>query len=73
MQSEHLKITGMSCGGCVSTVTKALSAIDGVEDVSVSLEEGKATVRYDEHLTSMAIMKSAVMGAGYGVDEKANS
>lgn len=73
MHNEHLIIRGMSCSGCVSNVTKALSAVDGVENVSVSFETSKATVRYDEHLTSKAIMKSAVMAAGYGVDEKASS
>ena len=68
MQTEHLKVTGMTCGGCTSTVTNALKAIDGVGDVDVSLAEGEATVQYDERLTSPDRLKSAVKGAGYGVD-----
>lgn len=71
MQTEHLKVTGMSCGGCVSSVTKALQAVNGVDDVSVSLDEGDVTVRYDPQLTSNALLKSAVVAAGYGVDEQA--
>lgn len=39
-----LKITGMTCGHCVKAVEKALSAVDGVQSVKVSLEEGKAEV-----------------------------
>lgn len=68
MQIEHLKITGMTCGGCTSSVTHALEAISGVKDVEVSLSAGKATVQYDERLTSPDRLKSAVTGAGYGVE-----
>lgn len=73
MHTEQLEVTGMSCGGCVDSVTKALKAVGGVNDVSVSLEEAKATVRYDEHLTSKALLQSAVVAAGYGVNEKASA
>ena len=58
----------MTCGGCISNVTHALEAIDGVGDVKVSLSAGEATVQYDEHLTSPDQLKSAVKGAGFGVD-----
>ena len=68
MQTEHLKVTGMTCGGCTSNVTNALKAIAGVGDVNVSLAAGEATVQYDERLTSPDRLKSAVKGAGYGVD-----
>ena len=68
MQTELLKVTGMTCGGCISNVTQALKAIPGVGDVTVSLSAGEATVQYDERLTSPDQLKSAVKGAGYGVD-----
>lgn len=68
MQTEHLRIDGMSCGGCTSKVTNALQAIAGVGDVNVSLSAGEATVQYDEQLTSPEQLKAAVMDAGYSVD-----
>ena len=68
MQTQSLKVTGMTCGGCTSNVTHALKAITGVGDVKVSLAAGEATVQYDERLTSPEQLKSAVKGAGYGVD-----
>ena len=58
----------MTCGGGTSKVTHALKAISGVGDVKVSLGAGEATVQYDERLTSPDRLKSAVKGAGYGVD-----
>jgi copper chaperone CopZ len=69
MQTEILKVTGMTCGGCISNVTHALKALNGIGDVKVSLSTGEAAVQYDDRLTSPAQLKSAVTGAGYGVDE----
>ncbi len=37
MESIQLSITGMKCGGCVSTVEKLLNNSDGIENVSVNL------------------------------------
>ncbi|MGP1678285.1 MAG: heavy-metal-associated domain-containing protein [Burkholderiales bacterium] len=68
MQTEILKVSGMTCGGCISNVTQALKAIGGVGNVDVSLSAGEATVQYDEQRASPDQLKSAVKGAGYGVD-----
>ena len=68
MQTELLKVSGMTCGGCTSNVTRALKAVSGVSDVQVSLSTGEATVQYDERLTSPDQLKTAVKVAGYGVD-----
>jgi len=37
MESIQLSITGMKCGGCVSTVEKILNNSEGIENVSVNL------------------------------------
>ena len=37
MESIQLSITGMKCGGCVSTVEKILNNSDGIDNVSVNL------------------------------------
>ena len=68
MQTENLNVTGMTCGGCASTVTKALKSVAGVGDVKVSVSTGEATVQYDERATSPDKLKSAITSAGYGVD-----
>lgn len=66
MQNEIIKVTGMTCGGCTSVVTKTLKAIKGVSDVSVSLSPAEAIVQYDETLTSPEQLKFAIKEAGYG-------
>lgn len=40
----RLKIGGMKCGGCQAAVTKALQAVDGVIEATVTLEPGSAIV-----------------------------
>lgn len=67
MQTEVLKVSGMTCGGCVSKVTKALKSINGVDEVNVSLAGGEARVQFDARLTSSAQLTAAVQEAGYGV------
>lgn len=66
MQTETMNVTGMTCGGCVGKVTRALNAVPGVGHVDVTLP-GKASVEFDEKLTSRQRLQSAVTSAGYGV------
>ncbi|HET9148445.1 MAG TPA: heavy metal-associated domain-containing protein [Acetobacteraceae bacterium] len=40
----NLSISGMTCSGCVNSVTRALSRVSGVSDVAVDLDAGKARV-----------------------------
>ncbi|MEK8227056.1 heavy-metal-associated domain-containing protein [Oerskovia sp. M15] len=64
-----LGVTGMTCGNCVSHVTKDVSAVAGVENVSVDLNVGEAsevTVFSDEPLDEAAL-REAVAEAGYDV------
>lgn len=67
MQTETMNVTGMTCGGCVSKLTKALTAVPGVGHVDVSLP-GKASVDFNENLTSREHLHSAVKNAGYGIE-----
>lgn len=67
MQIEHLTVSGMSCGGCVTRVTEALKALPGVGGVEVTLSTGKVDVSYDERLAQPAQMNLAVERSGYSV------
>lgn len=61
-----LKIDGMSCGHCSARVEKALSAIDGVTAVTVSLEEKTATLTLATEVSD-ALLQEAVEDAGFTV------
>ena len=67
METVTMGVTGMTCGGCVASVTRVLKAVPGVEAVDVTLQPGQATVRYDASKVAVPRLKAAIEGAGYAV------
>lgn len=65
MSEATIKVEGMTCGGCVRSVTEALKAQAGVLEAEVSLDTGEARVRYDAAATSVADLRKAVEDAGF--------
>lgn len=68
MKTYVLSIEGMMCSHCTDRVGKALSGVDGVKNVEVSLEEKNAVVTADESVTADAL-KAAVEAQDYPVTE----
>jgi copper chaperone len=67
MQTATLNISGMTCGGCVRSVSKVLNALDGVVKAEVSLDKKCAVVDYDAAKLNLDQLKGAVEAAGYEV------
>ncbi|QQE78465.1 heavy-metal-associated domain-containing protein [Alicyclobacillus sp. SO9] len=67
MRTVTIPVEGMTCQGCVNSVTKALRLVDGVETVEVSLELNEAKVIFNEATATEADLKSAIEEAGYDV------
>jgi copper chaperone CopZ len=61
-------IAGMSCGGCVNSLTRVLKSVPGIEPIKI--EVGRAHVRLDERATSQTV-KDAVERAGFEVTAEA--
>ena len=59
-----MRIDGMMCEHCEKTVTEALSAVEGVQDVTASAEKGTAKFKISPD-TSEQALKDAVTKAGY--------
>lgn len=66
MKKLTLDVTGMKCEGCANTVDAALSRVDGVRRVEVSLEDARAALVLDDTVSETEIV-AAVEEAGYGV------
>ena len=67
MQTVTLGISGMTCGGCVRSVTNVLTALDGVAKADVSLEKRSAVVDYDPGKVGLEQLKRSVVEAGFEV------
>jgi len=61
-------IQGMSCGGCVNSLTRVLKSVPGIEPIKI--EVGTARLRLDDRVTSQAV-KDAVVRAGFEVTSEA--
>lgn len=66
MNDIQLTVTGMTCGGCVASVQKVLSALPGVQTVEVTLTPGQARVVYDPTRVDRDALIQAVVDAGFG-------
>ena len=67
METVTLNVVGMTCGGCVASVTRVLRAVPGVGEVAVTLQPATARVSYDPQRTGLPAFKRAVEDAGYEV------
>ena len=67
MDTVAIKVEGMVCGGCVSSVTKALQAKPGVQGVSASLENGEVSVEFDPAAIQVNALAAAIEAAGFDV------
>lgn len=65
MKETNLKIEGMHCAGCSTRLEKVLNNLEGVETAKVSLEEKKATIKYDETKISLESIKETIEDAGF--------
>ncbi|MGB9901529.1 heavy metal translocating P-type ATPase [Methanothrix sp.] len=60
-----VKVGGMVCATCESTVADAIREIDGVSDVTVNLSTEKAYVTYNPRVVSLDDIRRAIEDAGY--------
>ena len=67
METITMTIDGMSCGGCVASVTRVLRGLPGVADVTVTLSPPQALVTFDPATAPRKAIEAAIEDAGYGV------
>jgi copper chaperone len=65
METTTIKISGMSCGGCTSSVTRVLTETPGVLRAEVQLTPGQAIVEFDPAQVTRAALCAAIDDAGF--------
>lgn len=65
MKQVNLNVAGITCSGCVDSITRVLKAIDGVADARVNVQNGSVFVEFDETKTDADALVAAVEDAGY--------
>lgn len=67
-RKTRLRIEGMTCGGCVDRVERALRNVTGVTEAQVNLSSGIATVEFGEQTATPRALIQAVRDAGYDAE-----
>ncbi len=70
LEATEIHVTGMTCASCVGRVEKALSSLDGTEEVQVNLATEIATVSAPAGAIGPSQLVSAIEAAGYGAEIK---
>ncbi len=65
--SNTLDVNGMSCSHCVHAVKKSVGELNGVDNVSVDLENKKVMVEYNSDKVTIEKIKEAIIDQGYDV------
>jgi copper chaperone CopZ len=68
VKEANIKVLGMKCGGCVSSVTAVLRELPGVAEVAVSLEQGEARVVFDDSAVGVESFRAVIADAGFDTD-----
>lgn len=67
---QQKEISGMSCGGCVSSVKKALEQLDNVESIEVTLNPPIATITSEKTYDKNELTKVLANAGNYAIVEK---
>nr|XP_055215870.1 copper-transporting ATPase 2 isoform X8 [Gorilla gorilla gorilla] len=60
-----IAIAGMTCASCVHSIEGMISQLEGVQQISVSLAEGTATVLYNPSVISPEELRAAIEDMGF--------
>lgn len=67
-----IQIQNLKCGGCANTITKNISTIEAITNVSVNVDESTVTFGYETE-SKLAEVKDKLKALGYPEDGEANS
>jgi len=63
--TTQFRVLDFDCPSCASTVERALSNVDGVEDVEVHYSTGRVEVEYDDGVADPDAFAQTIENQGY--------
>ncbi|MDH3286646.1 MAG: cation-translocating P-type ATPase [Betaproteobacteria bacterium] len=63
----QLKIGGMACSFCVTSITKALGRMDGVRNVNVNIAHEEALIEFNPDAVTAAALRETLRDLGYTI------
>ncbi len=69
-KTVHVAIDTAVCGTCSGKIHKAVTDLEGVQQVTIDLETHIAQVTFDTGKTDLATIEAAITTVGYSANEK---
>ncbi len=74
IETIKLEIKGMTCDHCASGIQKQVTGIEGIQEITISYEEGKGQFKFDSSKTSVKEIVDTINGIGtYKVIENSSN
>lgn len=71
MLHKELNVLNIKCGGCVNQITTKIGKIEGVEEITIDLENSTANLSYDSEET-LSLVVDSLSRMGYPISEDDN-
>ena len=68
-KTTTIRVEGMKCNKCSSSVAKALKATAGVQEAEVSFEKGQVVITYDDEKVTEGKLREVINSTGFKVAE----
>ena len=68
-KTTTIRVTGMKCNQCSSSVAKALKATAGVQEAEVSFEKGHVMVTFDNEKVTEVKLREVINSTGFKAAE----
>lgn len=65
METTRLEVEGMTCMGCVNSLTRALEATPGVQSAIVTLAPPLASIDHDPSTAPVDTLRAVIADAGF--------
>ncbi len=69
MEQVEIRVEGMTCGGCVSSIQNALNNREGITSVSVHLDSSTVTIAFDSTVIQQDAIEQTIIAAGFIVTD----
>lgn len=67
MITQTLHIQGMTCQGCANSIIKATTALQGIQNVNICLQNKTAIVEFDEMIINLQTIVETIENTGFDI------
>lgn len=67
--THQYNVSGVTCGGCVTNVKKAIESVPGIITVEVKRDAPQATITMEQHIDTAVLQQALKQYGNYQISE----